>query len=100
MTKLIIIIGRHWRQRPYIFCTSSDMGISPIMTSNTTPKFTEEAVSYGQTTGDHETIPVVEDSKCGPEGMDTIDSRTADSGKQLGKNSMGRRKTKSRTRRE
>ena len=55
------------------------------MTSNNTPKFTEEAVSYGKTTGDKEIIPVVDDSKYQGEGMDIIDSGTADSSKQLGK---------------
>ena len=55
------------------------------MTSKNNPKFTEEAVSYGETTGDNEIIPVVDDSKYKGEGMDTIDSRTADSDKQLGK---------------
>ena len=59
-------------------------GSSPIMTSNKIPKFTVEAVSYGETTGEKETIPVIDDSKYQGEGMDTVDSRTADSNKQLG----------------
>jgi hypothetical protein len=46
--------------------------------------FTDEAVSYGQTTEPGETIPVIDDSKVTAEGMDTLDSRTADSNAQLG----------------
>jgi len=48
--------------------------------------FTDEAVSYGQTTGPGETIPVIDDSKVPAEGMDKLDSRTADSNAQLGIN--------------
>ena len=48
--------------------------------------FTDEAVSYGQTTEPGETIPVIDDSRVPSEGMDKLDSRTANSNAQLGMN--------------
>ena len=58
------------------------------MTSEDSPKFTEEVVSYGITTGDKETVPVVDDSKYQEEGMDVIETEIADSEKQLGKSTF------------
>jgi hypothetical protein len=48
------------------------------------PDFSEEAVSYGETTSGNEPIPVVGDDKYGAEGMDKVSEQQADSDAQLG----------------
>ena len=46
--------------------------------------FTDEAVTYGDTTRGNDQIPVVDDNKYGAEGLDAMDDQVKDSDAQLG----------------
>ena len=46
--------------------------------------FTDEAVTYGDTTSGNDQIPVVDDNKYAAEGLDAMDDQVKDSDAQLG----------------
>lgn len=54
------------------------------MSSKNEQQFSDEAVTYGETTKGNDQIPVVDDSKYQDEGMDSISADQADSDQQLG----------------